>query len=195
MGQLVDLVQQIRSLYFSEISVGVESSPDAAERLVTIQTLSNAVEALEAFDETVDRETRGERIYDIYAIFSVVYTLERALQKLAQDILGEPFPTEPETALYEFRIVRRLLSHPVDLTPHSGDKKKGFLPAGAVISEGIWEADTGRPAFLIAILQEGYNWSDNKYRPFAPHKYISALKSDLKDVYLVVVQSRMISRL
>ena len=94
MNHLSNFVAQIRELYLPEKNVDAESPPDVTERLVTIRTLSNAIEALEAFDEAVDRETRGERIYDTYAVFSIIYTLESALQKLAREVLGKPFPVE-----------------------------------------------------------------------------------------------------
>jgi hypothetical protein len=149
-----------------------------------MQTLDNAVRALEAFDETLEKAERGERLLDIYAVFGVVYILDRALQKLARDVLGQEFEVESESDLHEFGIVRRFLSHPVDLKPHGGDRRKGFLPAGALITEGIWHPENRRQGFLVSVVQQDYSWENLRFKPFFLFEYVKVLKLNLENYYL-----------
>jgi hypothetical protein len=124
-------------------------------------------------------------------VFGVVYTLDKALQKLAKDVIGQEFEVESGVDLHEFGIVRRFLSHPVDLKTHGRDRKKGFLPVGALVTEGIWHPENGRQGFLVSVVQEGYSWEDLRFKPFFLFEYINVLKQNLANYYLPMILSAL----
>jgi hypothetical protein len=184
MGKLLELVKAIEARYTDATVLEAGSPPDAVEKELTITTLRNTVMALEAFDETRDKETQQERMFDLYAVAGIVYPLISSLQKLARETLGEEFSTEPGTNLDEFGAVRRLLAHPVNLWTRTVDKTKGVAPAGALVSEGALDAATMRRVFVIVVLQKGYDWGEAKFKPFNISKVVALFKTNLENDYL-----------